>query len=830
MNIFKYLFTGILLLFISHLSFAQIKGRVITTNGQPIQSTTVSIQNTYTATSTNANGAFDLKIEKQDSCVLIFQNLGFQTKKVIWRKQANEPLLLVTLDKKEVEIEEVVIKSDHNPADRIIKNAIAHRKTNGKVLDKYEADFYSKGAMLLDKLPTKILGRKIDTAEVKKETAGSNVLYLSETISKIKVEKPNKMHEQIIASKISGDNKGMSFNRAEGTDFELYSNYIIFNNNNIISPIADQAFSYYTYQLVNSFEEENQTIYKIKVLPKRKTEPVVDGFIYIVDDTWQIYGADVHTLGSRINIPIIDTMVIKQQYTYNPKDKHWVKQLQVLDFKAGILGIRFGGNFTQTFSNYNFNPSFDKKTFTRVTTEIDKDANKKTDDFWNAQRQVALTTNEIKDYTIKDSIAVIRNSPAYIDSVDRAHSKFKITSILTSYHYQNTPHKLYVDYKSPLSISNISFNTVQGWNIKAGLQARLGTFDDGQLTRASLLFNYGFADNKLYTTGRISHRFNKTNYAQLTLSGGNKIQQFNPDEPISPFINMISSLFFKDNYMKVYGSQFAAAHYSQYVHPNLKINASLNYQHRSNLYNNTSYSFVGKEREYTSNNPLDPSTPGSDAFVNHDILKGTVELALFFKTKIEKLPNEVVYIHDERYPAITFGYTNALYSDINSYKYQEFRTSIKQDINFGNKGTFGYNANVGTFLNGKEMAFVDYKHFNGNQTHVSTTNRYLNSYLLLPYYTFSTNKSYVELHSEYNFKGYLLNKTPVISALKWHTNVGYHLLSTDKRKPYHEITAGFGNIGWGKYRFLRVDYVRTKYGPINSNGIVVGLSLLNMFQ
>ena len=128
------------------------------------------------------------------------------------------------------------------------------------------------------------------------------------------------------------------------------------------------------------------------------------------------------------------------------------------------------------------------------------------------------------------------------------------------------------------------------------------------------------------------------------------------------------------------------------------------------------------------------------------------------------------------------------------------------------------------------MSFIDYKHFNGNQTHVETTNRYLNSYLSLPYYTFSTNKSYLELHSEYNFQGYLMNKVPVLSALKWNTIVGYHLLATGNRKPYHEVTAGFGNIGWGKYRFFRVDYVRTINGTKNANGIVVGLSLLNMFQ
>lgn len=802
MNMYRLLLTPILLILVCNLATAQIKGKVTTLNGQPIQSTTVLLQNTYTATSTNANGEFELKIGNQDSCVLIFQSLGFQTQKVTWKKNNRDPFLHIILEKKEVEIEEVVIRSSHNPADRIIKNTIASRKKNGKMLDKYEADFYSKGSMLLNKLPTKILGRKIDSAEVEKETGGSNVLYLSETISKIKVEKPNKMYEQIIASKISGDSKGLSFNRAEGTDFELYSNYIVFNAKNIISPIADEAFAYYTYKLISSFEEENQTIHKLKIIPKRTTEPVFEGYLYIVDDTWQIYATDILTLGERINIPIIDTMFIKQQYTFNQKDKHWVKQLQVLDFNGGLLGIGFGGNFTQTFSNYNFNPAFDKNTFGRVITEFEEKANIKNDDFWNAQRQVALTANERKDYSIKDSITQVRNNPAYIDSVDHARSRFKLLSILTSYHFQNTPSKLSIDYKSPLSLNNISFNTVQGWNLKAGLNARLGAFEKGQLTTASVLFNYGFSDKTLYTTGNISHRFNTTNNAQLTLSGGNKIQQFNADEPITPFINMISSLFFKDNYMKVYGSQFIAASYNQYVHPNIKVYSTLSYQKRTNLYNNSDYAFSKKEREYTANNPLDPSQSLTDAFLTNNTLKGTVALALFFKTKIEKLPHTIIYHHDNKYPALTFSYTNALYSNIESYKYQELRTSIRQDISFNNKGFLGYKVNAGTFLQAKDMSFIDYKHFNGNQTHVETTNRYLNSYLSLPYYTFSTNKSYLELHSEYNFQGYLMNKVPVLSALKWNTIVGYHLLATGNRKPYHEVTAGFGNIGWGNTVFF----------------------------
>ena len=93
MNMYRLLLTPILLILVCNLATAQIKGKVTTLNGQPIQSTTVLLQNTYTATSTNANGEFELKIGNQDSCVLIFQSLGFQTHKVTWKKHNRDPFL-----------------------------------------------------------------------------------------------------------------------------------------------------------------------------------------------------------------------------------------------------------------------------------------------------------------------------------------------------------------------------------------------------------------------------------------------------------------------------------------------------------------------------------------------------------------------------------------------------------------------------------------------------------------------------------------------------------------------------------------------------------------
>ena len=39
--------------------------------------------------------------------------------------------------------------------------------------------------------------------------------------------------------------------------------------------------------------QDPEIINKIKVTPKRITEPAMEGYIYIVDDSWEIYAVDL---------------------------------------------------------------------------------------------------------------------------------------------------------------------------------------------------------------------------------------------------------------------------------------------------------------------------------------------------------------------------------------------------------------------------------------------------------------------------------------------------------------------------------------------------------
>ena len=80
-------------------------------------------------------------------------------------------------------------------------------------LNKYTADFYSKGYIKIENAPEKFMGQELGDLGGSSDSTRSGYIYLSETISKIKYIKPE-MYETVIASKVSGDSNGISFNSA----------------------------------------------------------------------------------------------------------------------------------------------------------------------------------------------------------------------------------------------------------------------------------------------------------------------------------------------------------------------------------------------------------------------------------------------------------------------------------------------------------------------------------------------------------------------------------------------------------------------------------------
>ncbi|MFG4004579.1 DUF5686 and carboxypeptidase regulatory-like domain-containing protein [Flavobacterium aquidurense] len=826
-------YTLLAFLFFSISNFAQIKGTITDEKGNPLPFVSVFEENTYSGTTSNEQGKYQLNVKEPGKNKITFQYLGFKTQKRTIPSDSKAITLDVKMPEESFALNEVVIDPKNNPAIAIIKSAIANKKDNSDKTARYTADFYSKGMFKVKDLPKKILGKKVDLGPdmaSNLDSTGTGILYLSETISKIIFEKPDKLKEKIIASKISGNNKGYSYNTASLSTYDFYDNTLDFDVK-MISPIADNAFSYYKYQLEGSFyDDNNQQIYKIKVIPKRDKEPVFEGYLYIVDDSFAIYAIDLNIKGYRMKNEFTEAMTLKQSFSYNSKNKIWTKNAQTLDFNAGIFGVKFSGKFNYVYSNYEFPPSFEKKTFGNEVVAFELNANKKDDAFWNQIRPIPLTIEESSDYNKKDSLQTIRKSKKYTDSVDAKNNKFKFTDILMGYDYKNTFKKYSFDYKGLLNITSLSFNTVQGFNLDSGFSFKKWNEEQGKSTSISTTFNYGFSDERFRAVGEFRHKFNNINYATIGVSGGTKVAQFNSFEPISKLINSISSLFFKDNYMKLYNLEYAQVNYSQNILNGVNLVGKVAYEQRKPLYNTTDYSFFKRDDVYSSNNPLAPNDFTTPAFDTHHLFKAAISTRINFGNKYISRPDGRYNIKDEKYPTVFLAFEKAFAASEKKYEFERLGASVLYDLSLGNKGTLGMNLRAGKFFNAENISFIDYRHFNGNQTHIGTSERYLNVFNLMPYYAKSTNDSYFEMHLEHNDTGFIMNKIPLLNLLKSTMNLGFHSLAIPDRKPYTEFTVGLDNLGFGKFKIFRLDYVHSYQGGIQQNGVVFGLKILNVLD
>ena len=814
----KALLQSTILLF-SLYSFSQITGKVTDIKNNPLAFVNVYIENTYKGTTTNESGIYELHIDKKDTYVLVFQYLGFKTVKKTVSIDRFPFTVNAKLEEENLSLDEVVINSEENPANKIMRQAIAKRKENLDKIGSYSADYYSRGLMNIKDAPEKVFGQELEIDGL--DSTRSGIIYLSETISKIDFLKPNRLKEKIIASKISGDSNGFSFNNAQDVNFNLYNNTITLGNE-IISPIANNAFSYYRYKLDGIFyDDRGNLINKIEVIPRRKNDPIFSGYVYIVEDQWNLYATELDINGAQARIPVADIITLKQNFSYSETDNIWALISQEINFTYGLFGIKGNGRFTSVYSNYQFNIPITKANFGRELVSFEKEANKKDSTYWQTVRPVPLTEEEAIDYVKKDSIQERKESKPYLDSVDTARNKFKLKNIL-GYTYQNS-HKDY-RFGFDIPITGFSFNTVQGWNGNANIFYRKNYDEFKRYLSANASINYGFSDDRLRARGSLTYKFNNVSRSFITLSGGGETLQFNNSNPITAGDNTFFSLLNIENFLKIYEREFVQFSYSEELFNGLRFYSNISYERRNALFNTTDQTFYPKDDKfYTSNNPLNENAFGIAPFENHNIIKFNATAQINFGQNYLSYPDSKFNIRNDKYPRLLIGYEKGFGATNSDYNFDQIKARLYQSFTISDKGRFSYNLRAGQFFNADDIAFMDYQHFNGNQLNYSNRGNYTNVFNNLGYYDLSTNGGYLEMHAEHDFNGFILGKIPLLNTLNFNLVVGAHHLSTTDNKPYQEFTVGIDNIGWGKWRFLRFDYIRSYQNGFQGDAFVVGL-------
>jgi hypothetical protein len=800
----KQLISLLFILFVPFLSFSGIvKGDVKDKNGQALSFSSILVRNSTIGTTANVKGQYSFQLNK-GSYILICQHIGYKSVEKSITVTEAELTIDFELEEQQYNLKDVEVKAGEDPAYQIIRNAIKAREQHLNEIKRFQCEVYIKGQLKLRDFPKKFLGQRVDFEDG--DSSKKKMLFLSESVAKYSVDQPNKTKIEVLSTKVSGNSDGFGFANPQVVSF--YENIISLgsglNPRGFISPISDNALNYYRYKFEGTYYENGKEINHIKVIPKRTYEPLFNGYIDIIEDEWRIHSVALELLKTS-QMQFLDTLKISQLYV-QANNLSVIKQ-QVIYPAGKIFGFDFHGSFVQVYDKFDLNPNFPKGFFNSTFLKVYDSANKKPMAYWDSTRPLPLLDEEVKDYKKKDSLEQVRKDPKYLDSLDRKANKPSAMGILlTGYNYSKRRAKLNIHFDALLDAVN--YNTVEGAvvNISPNINK---TYEGRRSWTISPTIRYGFSNQRFNAHISGNYNFGKKYFNSLNLSFGRKVFQFNNAQPITPRSNTYSTLYWKNNFMKIYEAVFARVGFSKGIGDGVTINGNVQYQDRSSLENTTDYSWRKMDGKYfTPNYPVELTDHN---IPRHQALTATIGLTWQPGSRYIELPDRKFNI-GSKYPTLGLNVTQGLKdvagSDVDFIKW---RFAVTDNFNLKLGGRLNYRLAAGGFLNNSSAFLPDYTHYIGNQQSISSD--FLNSFQLMGYYQFSnTAKFYTTAHVEYHLNGLLTNKIPLLKKWNWFFVTGTNSLYINSNTYHSEVFFGIENI----LKIFRIDYV---YGFEKGNNL-----------
>jgi hypothetical protein len=783
-----------------------LSGRITDAKSTPISFVSVYIRNSTYGTTTNEDGIYKFKLERGTYDV-VYRYVGYKERidKVTITDHNEQHNVQMETDVYQLKQVSIAAKGGRDTgAMSIMRKVIAKRNYYLNEINSYSCIIYVKGVQRLTSAPKSLLRQGVAKV-LDLDTNGRGILYQSESLSNFDYERPNKVKEVTISTRMAGITPTFSYNKASDLQGNFYENIFTINglsSRGFISPVAGNAFRYYNYKLAGIANENGKTIYKIELVPRRKYDPVFRGNIYIVEGDWRIYSVDLQLTSKDNALNLVDTMQISQQYV-PIKDSTWMPASIQYAYKGKVLGFNFEGYYIGIYNNYKFNITHPTGYFTGEILKIDTASNSQTAGYWDKNRPVPLTAQETRDYQKKDSIAVIQKTKPYLDSLQKSKNRVLLIPY-TVFGFTATSR----DNKDSLYVypflQTLFYNTVEGYGLN--LKVRYSkTSDDFKTFSISPAVRYGFANKMFSANIHSSYTYDPFHAGEFFVNFGTDVLDLNNVGTRSLYFNTLSTLLSENNYVKYYRTEFGSVGYKRELANGVLWSASLSYANRTQLYNNSyNHIFTNSKTDYTSNNPLAPAGTSADdrsfLFPQNQAFTFNTSVKFTFNQQYITRPTGIVYL-EPRYPTVTLNYRKAIpgvFASDADYDFASVDVS-KDHIRIGLLGYSSFKLSAGDFFNRNALYYMDYNHFLGNQgTTFDPT--YVGSFHFLPFYIYSANSAYAEAHYQHNFSGFILKQVPFLRKLKLEEVVGANYLTEKNNPNYSEFYVGLQRL------IFRVDY------------------------
>lgn len=865
-----------LLLNVSSLFAQQLRGTITDDEGNPIPNATVFIRETALGLVSDEKGVFQTAL-KAGSYTCEFSSMGFERKtEQVTIASSGTTSLAVVLDMKIYQLRDVVIsQTGEDPAYPVMRKAIAMAPFYLYQVKTYQADAYMKGTVKVDKIP-KLLKLQMDDKEME-EMIGK--LYVIESQSEISYTAPGTYEQKVIAYKNSMPQDMGTSDAADVLTTNIYDP----NMMDRISPLSPGAFSYYNFRFEEVIMDGQHTVNKIRVQPKKKNGKLMTGWLYIIEDSWNVWYADLSFTEFGITI--------RYRADYNDvKSRAFLPTTYDMDLDVSIMGIKAKGKYyaslqykdvTVNESQTAIKPT--EGTTPRVIALSDKP---KTAKQQKAEQQIEqLATKE--SLTTRESYKLAKLMQASVEpetkkkereslEVKRGESediRKTVDSLATlrDSTYWTTIRKAPLSLEEQLSFSlKDSIQSKSDTTRKHTISVSIGTGSDkegrsiwgelltgntydlgkkGWFSYAGLLRSvpeYNFVDG-FWIGQRLSFGYNPQKHTSIVVSPS--AYYATARKTVNWYINA-SMLYapLSAGELRVSGGR-TTADFNRYGmlrilntfssfffgdNP-LKLYEKRFVQIENKIDAANGLTLIGgfryEDRKGLSNHTSfrvwgdapEPNIPMMD----HQAAILMLQAEYTPRYRYEIRDGRKVYV-DSRYPTFTVRYESGLpLTSEPASTFDVLQLSVRQKVTLGLFDRLNYYVNAGKFLGSDNLFFPDAKHFHINELPVSGQT-FDGSFNLLDNYSWSSGDLWAQGHVNWESDYLLLKRLPFLQTYLF--NESLHMHSLYRRSPGKEFYTEAGySLGFSEFGRIGV-FVGFEGVDYKSIGVSISLPLLQLLE
>ena len=632
-----------------------IQGKVTDArNNQTLPFVSILVKNTQTGTLTDIDGKFQLILSSWQNVELQISYLGYQPQTIALSAFSDPKKITIRLNPQTVSLQEISVHAGENPAHRIIKLATKSRpKNNPEKMHSFTYNSYTKFFVTADaKASIDSVSTKDTTQSAVDKFFKKQHLLLIESITQREFLQPDKNHETVLASRVSGlKNSPFALLATQLQSFSFYDDFVTVLDEKYLNPLSEGSTRKYFFLLEDTLYDHADTVFVISFKPrKNKKFDGMKGVLYINTHGYAIQNviAEPERKDEGISIKIQQKYELIEGKQWFPVQLNtdWVWNNVSAGGKDGTKKTNLKSVSRSYIKDIVLNPELKKRNFSEVEITTDAHADRQDESFWNQYRIDSLSAKDRQTYHTIDSIG---------KAADFDKKVMFLETVLTN--------------RLPIGIFDLNLDKILKFNSYENTRLGLGLHTNQKLSKFFTIggyAGYGFkdkawkygGDGSVFLWKKKELTFNVLYQKDLVESGG------------TTFFENLRTLSSSEIYRDVYVSKFDhlqkyQASFSFRALKYLRVNLFANHQQR---YGNTLYNYTAK----------DGTIAFKDTFNFNEV---GLQLKYLYKEKfIQTLHNKISLGSDYPvvYANITKGLGQTVLNQAGNFDYWKF--DLKMDL------------------------------------------------------------------------------------------------------------------------------------------------------